>query len=174
MSQLDDILAPALKTHTLTEIARMAKMSYSHLRDVRRGRRPATPELLAQLGIAVRRLKLRGIDVKLERRAIYRVVLALTAQSLGLDPVSVQVSDPGAKKAANREWREASLARWMAQYLLNTKLNMPQAQVARASGVTKQAVSLAMREIELKRDDPEFDARLAKLEDVFEDVTDAQ
>lgn len=175
MNAINDILRPILKTHTLSQVARIAAINLSHLSDVRAGRRPATAALLYRLGVAVRQLKQAGLDPRLVRPAIYRVVLALTADALGLNVLEVLRSEPGAKRAANKEWRDASFARWLAQYLLNTRLNMKQAEVARASGVTKQAVSLAMREIENRRDDPAFEQVLAHMEIILRgDLADAQ
>ena len=164
MNKLDDILNLALKTHTLTEIARMAGMSYSHLRDVRRGRRPATPALERGVARAARRLTYARSNVRMEIATIYQVVQALCAIALGIDPAAVQDSDPSAKRAANKDWRDAAFARWLAQSLLNSGLGISQIEVARASGVTKQAVSLAMHAIEDKRDDPAFDALVTQLE----------
>jgi hypothetical protein len=47
---------------------------------------------------------------------------------------------------------------------MNVTLGFSMADVGRAEGVTKAAVSSSMPEIELRRDDPEFDAMLARLE----------
>lgn len=164
MRDITALLAPALEKYSLAEIARMAEMSPAYLSHLRSGRRNAKPSTLARVRMGIARLRTKQIGGNHEAIVIYRVTLAMCATTLGLDAALIQVSDPGAKRASNKEWRDASFARWLAQYLMNTGLGMKQTYVARVAGVTKQAVSLAMQEIELKRDDPEFEAMISRLE----------
>lgn len=55
-----------------------------------------------------------------------------------------------------------------AQYLLVTCCNVPGALAGRAHGCSKQAISKALRAVEDRRDDPQFDAELSRLERIFE------
>jgi hypothetical protein len=52
-------------------------------------------------------------------------------------------------------------------YLLVTCCNVPGALAARAYGCSKQNISKAMRAVEWRREDPQFDAELARLEAIF-------
>lgn len=49
-------------------------------------------------------------------------------------------------------------------YLLVTGCNVPGALAAQVLGCTKQNISKALRKVEDRRDDPAFDAALAKIE----------
>jgi hypothetical protein len=54
-----------------------------------------------------------------------------------------------------------------ALYLLVTCCNVPGALAARAYDCSKQNVSKALRAVETRRDDPHYDAELARLEAMF-------
>lgn len=164
MTALANLLEPALGLFTLAEIAHAADLDPSYLSHLRAGRFKPRLAMIARLRLAISRLKQRQTDGPASAVAFYRMALDASAAALGLDPDEVHASDPHARQAACKGWRDACLARWLAQYLLNAVHNIPQADVARASGVTRQAVSLAMREIENRRSEPAFDALLARLE----------
>ena len=165
MSALDDILKPMLELYSLAEIARVAEIHPTHLSNLIAGRSNATKTTLAKLRFAASRFRAGQTDISAMLAANFRLLMIICAVATELDPIMVQESEPGAKKAANKDWRAASFCRWMAQYLMNTGLGVSQAEVARASGVTKQAVSLAMGEVELRLDDPDFGALMQRLDD---------
>jgi transcriptional regulator with XRE-family HTH domain len=164
MSALDDILNPLLAKYSQAEIARVAGINTNYLNSLVAGRRKPGAATLGKLRRAGPHLKhgqnRRSADLSIK----YRFALVVAAFALRLDPVMVQASLPAAKQAANKEWRNASFARWIAWYLLNSSFGLSQAEVARAAGVTKQAVSLAMRQITEKRDETEFDKLLFHLD----------
>lgn len=54
-----------------------------------------------------------------------------------------------------------------ALYLLVTCCNVPGALAGRAYGCSKQNVSKALRAVEDRREDPEYDAELARLEAIL-------
>lgn len=54
-----------------------------------------------------------------------------------------------------------------ALYLLVTCCNVPGALAARAYGCSKQNISKALRAVEDRREDPPYDAELARLEAIF-------
>lgn len=54
-----------------------------------------------------------------------------------------------------------------ALYLLVVCCNVPGALAARAYGCSKQNISKALRAVEDRRDDPDYDAELARLEAIF-------
>jgi len=164
MSALDDILKPLLAKYSKAEIARVAGINVSYFYDLVAGRRSPGRATLGKLRRATAQLKQLRNRQSADLSIKYRFALVVAALALGLDPVMVQASLPSAKKAANMEWRDAAGARWLAWYLLNSSFGLCQAEVARAAGVTKQAVSLALGKIEERRDEPEFDAMLLNLD----------
>jgi transcriptional regulator with XRE-family HTH domain len=165
MTALAHLLDPELGRFTLAEIAHAAEIDPAYLSNLRAGRKNPGPRTIARLRHAIARLKQRCTEGPSADVVAYRAVLAISAKALNLDAKEVLASDPHARKAACKGWRDACLARWLAQALLNSGLNIRQADVARASGVTRQAVSLAMREIENRRSEPAFDALVTELED---------
>lgn len=54
-----------------------------------------------------------------------------------------------------------------ALYLLVVCCNVPGALAARAYGCSKQNISKALRAVEDRREDPDYDAELARLEAIF-------
>lgn len=93
----------------------------------------------------------------------YRMAIALAAGAMGKDPVTVHGQDPARRATQSPEWRAAAEVRRIAIYLLNTAIGFPQATVARAAGVTRQAVWDACRAIEQQRDDQDLDRMLTEL-----------
>ncbi|MBJ7535303.1 chromosomal replication initiator DnaA [Rhodomicrobium vannielii ATCC 17100] len=92
--------------------------------------------------------------------ASYQAMLAASALAEG---VSYDVvAQPRRRRAATRR------ARYVGLYLAATTLGVSQAQVARFSGVSRQAVSRICMTVEDWRDDPVIDAHIAKLEEVFQ------
>ncbi|MBV1706287.1 MAG: hypothetical protein KGQ37_03680 [Hyphomicrobiales bacterium] len=92
--------------------------------------------------------------------AVFRGYAAHFAALAGLDAGAALASDPGRRANASPEWRAAALVRAQALYCTVTELNVNGARVARAIGMTRQAVSQALRRIEDMRDDAAFDAAL--------------
>lgn len=87
--------------------------------------------------------------------------LALVCLRRGL--CFVDVSRQLARKGTltlDPEWVAASRARDAALYLTNTLCNVPQATLARATGLSRPAVHFAICRVEDGRDDPQFDAEL--------------
>jgi hypothetical protein len=165
MAALSDLLQPLEGRSVATsDLARLAGLHVTHLYDLLAGRKVPSPATRAKIRFAVNRIRLRQAEAGPDLVASYRMALALAAVTLGSDPGLAQVSDPQGRQVSSKAWREAAEARRLAQYLLNAVLGLPQAEVARISGVTKQAVSKAMREIEDAREDQAFDAKVAKLE----------
>lgn len=147
----------------MNDLARLAGLHVTHLYDVIAGRKVATKATRGKIRFAVSRILLRQAGSDLNHAAAYRMALALAAVILEQDPLEAQIADPqGSNFTA--QWRGAADCRRLAQYLLNTGLGYTQADVARVAGVTKQAVSKALREIESRRDEKDFDAKVVKLE----------
>lgn len=102
----------------------------------------------------------------LERRMIgfvFRGMLAATAQAIGLDleqaaEAASKVPDGGVPGGFR-----AMQARREAIYLMATGFDVRAAEIARGLGVSRQAVSRMVAQVEAERDAPEIDARLEKI-----------
>lgn len=162
--EIKELLKQVEGKATLGEVAQLANLHVTHLYDLKNGLHQPTPATIARIRFAVSRIARRQTESDLETTILYRMSLALAALSLNLDPAQVQCSDPAAKKTVVKNWRDAAEARRIAQYVLNTGFGLKQADVARAAGVTKQAINQAVSEIENRRDDPAFDDLVSKVE----------
>jgi lambda repressor-like predicted transcriptional regulator len=149
---------------SLARLATLAGLHPDHLRQIIRGKRKARPITIAQLKIALLRLRARATSGTNSDFALYRRLLVTAAKTLNLDPPAVLKADPAAKGRTPFA-RQAAQARWLAFYLMNVSDGVAAFRVAQAAGVSKNAVSLALREVELKREtDPAFDALVSALE----------
>lgn len=88
----------------------------------------------------------------------YRSVLSLVALQAGADPNKIADAPERGGKCL------ASTLRQRALYLTIICLDVPLSRAAQAAGVSKQAVSKALRRIEDQRDDKDFDRLLTRLE----------
>jgi hypothetical protein len=161
---IDGILQKLPPGISVSELARVAQIHPVDLLKMKSGKRQVTPRSLGQLQLAAARIRCRQTDGAASLNALFRSLLVLAAGQMGVDPVMAQNSAPSKRHTGSVEWRNAAFARWIARYLMNVTLGFSMADVGRAEGVTKAAVSSSMPEIELRRDDPEFDAMLARLE----------
>lgn len=114
--------------------------------------------LVARFRLALIRLKTaRESDVNLPMMVCYRMAVAMAANALGRDPLAVHAQAPGRRATQDPEWMEAAAVRRLAVYLMHTGAGFRQTETGAAAGMTKQAVSLACKDVEDLRDDPEFD-----------------
>lgn len=90
--------------------------------------------------------------------------LAVVCHRRGLDfsAVMQQLARSGTL-TLDTEWRAASQAREIAIYLASVICNLRNASLHRALGLSRPAVTLALRRVEDRRDDPEFDAEIRAL-----------
>lgn len=158
------IVAPVMGQFSLADVAAAAGLNAQHVYLVVQGNRLAAPTTVSRLRMGVARLRSRSTEGQYEWSAYYRTALALAALALGESPDAVQASDPARKATKDAAWMRATGVRKLALYLMNAGLGLRQTDVARAAGVTKQMVSLAVREIEEKREAPAFDALVVKME----------
>jgi chromosomal replication initiation ATPase DnaA len=89
-------------------------------------------------------------------RARVRLASQLTAYAFGVEIEEVV--------SATRRSAEASLARQVSMYLAHVAFGLPMARVAQAFGRDRSTAAHACHRVEDRRDDPEFDARLDRLE----------
>lgn len=160
-------LPEELRAVPLADLARLSGLHVSHIGNIKAGRRMPTAATLAKLRLVAVRLRTRQIEAPLAVVLTYRASLALACRFLNVDAAMAQNSDPARKQTQNVEWRSAATARRLAQYLMNTCMGFRQVDVARAAGVTKQAINQAMREIEDAREDQGFDQLVRALEDAI-------
>ncbi len=83
-----------------------------------------------------------------------------------------QVS-PADLRAASRGPAHVALARQVAMYLCHVSLGFDHGRVARAFGRDRTTASHACKVVEDRRDDPEFERRIAILDGVFKGFQDA-
>ena len=162
--EIAGLIAEVLPDHSLYAVARAAGMHPSHLSDVVVGRCVATRATVARIRLAVARLKSGAADGSLQSALVFKVLLVLACVQLGIDPADVKAQGPARKASERPEWMQAAKARRLAQYVMNVSLGFAQAEVARASGVTRQAVSLAARNVENLRENQDTEQLLARLE----------
>ena len=93
----------------------------------------------------------------------YRMLLARLADVAGLNVALVLADNPQAQDKQSPARAAASLCRQRALYLIVTELNVPLVMAAGFAGITKQAVSKSLRQIEESRDDPAVDHLLDEM-----------
>ena len=117
----------------------------------KRSPRPATiARLHAALNAIARR---RRTPDEFPLHIAYRLAVVMAAQAVGCDPVAAQDADPARRATQDPAWMAAASARRLALYLLSAECGIRQAAVARAAGLTRQAVSEACRAVEDLRDE---------------------
>jgi len=95
--------------------------------------------------------------------ALFRSVLATVCLAAGAELDAVMAADPHDNRPRNPQWLAAMRLRAAALHFLVTEYDVAIAAAARAAGVSKQAASKALRQVEDRRDDPAFDALMSKL-----------
>jgi hypothetical protein len=93
---------------------------------------------------------------------VHAVAAVILARSVAADafPLPKRAPTPDNALAAGRPTSTTSVA----AYLAVTALNVPQTAVARALGCARASVHQALRRVEMRRDEPEFDAALTAAE----------
>lgn len=126
------------------------------------------PDTIARLASALDRFKRAagGELGPLSVHSAYKASLVIAAMHLRADAKAVIFSDPGRKATADKEWLEAARVRRVAYWISNALLGFRVSDVARAAGVTKQAVSSGIKELE-DDNDPETRRVCRQLEEVF-------
>ncbi|WP_180966794.1 hypothetical protein [Cohaesibacter celericrescens] len=97
----------------------------------------------------------------------YRMVLITLADKAGVNVAAVLADDPQSQDKQSPIKAAASLCRQRALYLIVTELNVPLVIAAGFAGITKQAVSKSLRQIEESRDDPHINALLDSMADLI-------
>lgn len=128
------------------------------------GQRRPRPSTLARLQAGLRKAVAtpRGLVSADLLAGLYRGCVAIVAPHFGVAAAAVLAADPSRGATADTHWRACAHARQAAIYVLNTGFGLPQRQIAELLGVTPAAVCLGLKDVETRRDDPDFDRFLAQ------------
>lgn len=151
-----------------SRLAALAQVSASYYSELLASRHQPSPAVVARLWQALRAHErdASGGEGVAALRQLYVAHVALVAPLYAVTAEAVLSSDPRAGLTADDGWRRARHAAQAAMYAVNVVLGYRQASVARALGLTKAGVCLAVRAVEDRRDDPGLDGyfdRLARL-----------
>lgn len=162
------------------EVLRAAGVAPRYLYNIRSGMRPLTQRTVVRVRLAIAQLKrqrdleAKGRDLELrfpERSSAirsYRLAVALVAHKAAVQPGFILSADPSRRATADELWMRATRLRRLAIYITVTYLDIPQADMARALGVSKATVSLLLKELGDERERPEIEAALAYVEEAFQ------
>lgn len=159
-----------MKKIPIADLCRRAGVSTRSFFDGLKGTYETRPETLAKLNAALGRGKMAfaGEPGPAETHGAYKLCLAYAARELNRNPKVVLASDPARKATSDPQWLEAAEVRRLAFWLATRLLGFAQADVGRAAGVTRAAVSTAVQALEDERDhDKQLDKLLNHIEEVF-------
>ena len=160
-----DILRSLPAGVSLSHLARVAGMSHVQLFRLRSGaRKGVNPDTAGRLRLAITRIRARQTEGAPVYAALYRSLLVICADHCGVDVAIVHGHDPARRRVMDELWMKCARVHWLARYMMGPGLGVSVSDVARAAGVSKQAVSLSLKEVELMRDQPGFDAEIETLQ----------
>lgn len=152
---------------TGAELCRLSGVSWRAYADARDGKACPRKATIARLqrGLAGARSG-KGMEAQaLGPAAALKSLMVLVARERGADPAAALASDPSLRATFNAEWSGHAMTRRIAIYLANGAMGFRTSDIGRALGLTKQAISLAVREIEDCRDrEMEIGALIDRLE----------
>lgn len=150
---------------TQARLADQAGMSESTYRRMIKSPGQASGGLIDSLERALLHL-LQGSRVDLIEEVLikstYRGFVAVLCDHFHVTPDDVEEADPRAGATADPHWRACAHVRQAAIYLTNTALGLKQRRLAEVLELTPAAVCLALRAVEDRRDDPDFDMALRR------------
>lgn len=152
---------------TAAELCRLSGVSWRAYADARDGKAAPRKATIARLQRAIASARSgKGLEAReLGPAAAIKVLIALVAREREADPAAALSSNPGLRATFSPEWTDHATTRRIAIYLANGAMGFRTSDIGRALGLTKQAVSLAVREIEDRRDDSaDLDALLNQIE----------
>lgn len=133
---------------------------------VQEGKQAPRADTLARLDAALNRFRLatKGDPGPLAVHSTYRTAMVLAATHLKTDARTALKADPAQKATSNAEWMKTAQVRRLAFWICHGLLGFKVTAIAKAAGVSKQAVSIGIQEIE---DDDELNRIRDELEDIF-------
>ncbi len=156
-----------IPTSRLCAAANVGKETY---REALLGRTAPSPATLAKLNTALHRFRIgfAGEASKIAPHAAFRACVLVAALYTGADAKRALNSDPSRRATADPLWLAESKVRRLAFSIANQWLGFSISDVARSAGVTKAAVSSAIKELEDLRDtDAQLDRVLNQIEEIF-------
>lgn len=149
----------------LSAVAMAAGIDEKTYRRIAGGTCQPHPSTAKKIDAAIAQLKQVGRAPRLPQsvrliRAVFEGQVAAQALSLGLNPADIKRQAPELNRPKDPAWLAAARVRRRAMYLVVVALDVPAAKVAEALGLTRQAVSKAIKELEDARDEPAIDAEL--------------
>lgn len=157
----------------VTSLCAHASIATSTFYDAMEGRKAPAPATLTRLNAALGRFKLAvaGDIGPLSASGAYRMSMVLAALQMKADARAALTSDPARRANADPIWAKAAQVRRLAFWITNALLGFRQAEIARIAGVTKQAVSNAIKELaDLRDEDKALDRICCELEEIFHGV----
>lgn len=125
-------------------------------------------DTLAKLNQALSRFNMAygGETGPLAAHAAYKSAVVIAALYMRADARAALSSDPSRKATADPDWLASSRVRRLAYWIANGMLGFRVTEIARAAGVSKQAVSNGIKLLE-DDEDPEIRRVCRQLEEVF-------
>lgn len=156
-------IAMRISIEKLAGAAGLSERGYRFCRD---GLRAPGAVTIGKLNTALKRFGtgFGGEAGQLAPHAAYKSCLIVAAFYLKHDARAALGSDPARRATSDVAWMKAADVRRLALWIANGQLGFGVSDLARAAGLTKQAVSAATRGVE---DDPDMDALRREIEEVF-------
>jgi len=149
-------------------LERRAGLSNGYYSRLLYGRRQGSAEVMRRLQMALNRLaagQYGGMDALLQKdQAIIKLAIALICEAQGLEAAAVQGQRPEMRATGSALWLRAARVRGEAWSLVNGVFGLRGVEIAKAAGVSKAAVSVALRKVEERREDGAYDAQMTRLE----------
>ena len=160
----------AVKKITIAKLCRQAGVSTRAFFEGLKGEKETRPDTLAKLNAALARNKMAfvGEHGPATTHGAFKMCLVYAAAELKQNPKAVLASDPSRKATSDPAWQAAAQVRQLAFWIATRMIGYAQADVGRAAGVTRAAVSEAVKALEDQRDqDKQLDRLLSHVEEVF-------
>lgn len=152
---------------TRNAIEKAAALSAGHYYKIANAGLEARVSTVARIKLALARLAKNPDAEGGEQLCVdvaYRFAVAFFAERDGFPAEEVHRHDAARRATGSAEWMRAARIRRMAIYALNQFAGISQVKLARAAGMTKGAVCMALKEIEDSRDAKGLDEALERLE----------
>ena len=152
----------ARSPYSVAAVARQAGVHDGWLRNVNEGKRPLTQSTFDLVERAFHDLEKERPGITDEEGfRLYRLALALVIRHAdqhlpdlaGADIQTVLDQEPARRATEDPVWLQAAHLRRAALYLAYIMFPLTQARIGRIAGLKKASVSLAIKEIELERED---------------------
>lgn len=149
---------------SIAQICEVAGVRDRQWRRWQKGQAVPRPSSLRRMERAIKRLSVERSRAERGEEVVtpvaYRLILTMLARQSGLKVEMVMADNPHDQDKQSPDKAAASLCRQRALYLIVTELNVPLVVAASYAGISKQAVSKSLRQIEESRDDQKVDRLL--------------